>query len=545
VLKAKKISFETEIKRSPSSTIGSQLQQLSYETQEPSMLRRIPQILCYPSNEAINVNAKVSREINIDKTRILEIEVSSGWNEIQKAQLNLKAASAGLRLRITDANILDNGTALNKGRTAGVLELLDIAPKSKITIQVPYDLESNPRQISIGIDFSYTTPNGKFQYISNPSLVTELALDVSVHDVFRSNLLFSRFQIRASRGVPLQITSIDLAESDKYAVEAPPCEITPMLVLPKQDGTILYKIKPKAIGNLKRQSVRDEKSLMLSVEYIPLNEIVLAAAEKSLLKNLAGSDHRRLLLQTLTQPLQYLSPEKLEEVALLNELHLPSFETMGWSEILDCLELNVRNKLRTWLTKWHEDNQIIPLPSITEIQRSAIHTINITVPLPRMNVVHTASLALSGNSTFISQGALVSATVSITHTRGWNSPSKIASATSSPADSPLDFILEVDAPADTWLIGGQRRTRFSATEGEAKTFSVMMIPLRMGRLLLPTVDVRMTGKAAEELRCETDYRSLAKTVVVVADVKSTTVGLSEVGGDTEIVLMGSESRTIV
>jgi len=264
-----------------------------------------------------------------------------------------------------------------------------------------------------------------------------------------------------------------------------------------------------------------------------------------LLKNLAGSDHRRLLLQTLTQPLQYLSPEKLEEVALLNELHLPSFETMGWSEILDCLELNVRNKLRTWLTKWHEDNQIIPLPSITEIQRSAIHTINITVPLPRMNVVHTASLALSGNSTFISQGALVSATVSITHTRGWNSPSKIASATSSPADSPLDFILEVDAPADTWLIGGQRRTRFSATEGEAKTFSVMMIPLRMGRLLLPTVDVRMTGKAAEELRCETDYRSLAKTVVVVADVKSTTVGLSEVGGDTEIVLMGSESRTIV
>lgn len=544
-MKAKKISFETEIKTTPSSAIGSQLQQPNYDVRDSSILRRMPHILCYPRNNAIELSAKVSKEINIDKTRIIELGVRTGRNDIMNAQLTLKAASAGLRLRTADAIVVGEQGTLSKSKTVGALELSSIAPESTIVIQVPYDLESNPRQISIGIDLVYTTANGRFQYTSNRTIVTELALDVSVHDVFRSDLLFSRFQIRASREVPLQLTAIDLSDSDKYSVETPPCKITPMLILPKQDGTILYKVQPKAGQNLRRQSVKDEKPLMLKVNYIPISEIVIIAAEQSLLADLADSEHMRLLVHTLTQPLQHLSPEKLEEVAVLNELHLPNFESMGWTEVLDCLKPDVRTKLRALLKNWHNENQIIPLPNIADIPQSAIHTINIAVPLPRMNVVHTASLVLPGNSTLVSQGALVPATISITHTRRWNSPSTIASVTTASAEAPLDFILEVDGPADTWLIGGQRRTRFSASEGETKTFSIMLIPLRTGRLLMPTVDVRILGKAAEDLRCETDYRSLAQTVVVVADVKSTTIGLNEVGGGTEVVLMGSEGRTLV
>jgi hypothetical protein len=547
VIKSHRISFETETKRPPTLGIASQAPPSAHD--DVSILGRMPQVFCYAANEALSLDIKVSREIYIDKTRVLEIELQTGRNAIQKAQLSLKAASAGLRLMTADATVADDTVALMKGKSPGMFEVTSLAAQSTRTILVPYDLESNLAQITVGLDFTYTTAAGTFRYLSNPTIATDLALDVSVHDLFRADILYSRFQIRASRGIPLMIHSVKLTDTDRYAVEAPPCKLTPMLVLPRQDGTILYKIKHKKGQESKRQPIKEEKPLQLDVSYVPLNELVLAAAEESLLGAFAGSactSLTRLLRRALAQPFQYFSQEKLEEVALLKELHLPSYETMGWGELLDGLKPGLRQELRAWLKKWHDENQIIPIPSLgnvdDEFVSEQLHSIKISVPLPRLHILHTASLSLSTAASFVSQGSVVPATILVTHTRRWDSPSAIATATSASSDDPLDFFLEVDAPPDTWLIGGQRRTRFTAAGGEDKKFELMLIPLKTGRLLLPEVMVRLAGKAADELRCETDYRSLGHAAVVVADVKSTTIGLNAMTSGAEVVLMASERR---
>jgi hypothetical protein len=547
VLKTKKISFETELKRTPTIGFVNQAAQPSHE--ETSILSHLPQILCYPSNEALAIELKVSRKIYIDRTRIIEVELQTGRNTIERGQLTLRAASAGLRLMPADATVVQKDVRFTKGKAPGVLELSGLAANSTIIILVPYDLESNLPQITIGLDFTYNTPLGTFQYLSNQTVVTDLALDVSVHDLFRADLLYSRFQIRASRGIPLLVSSIDLAESDRYAVEAPPYKLTNMLVLPRQDGTILYKIKPRESSKTERQSMKEEKSLKLSVNYLPLNELVRAAVEQSLLTALEESNFeslRRFLRQALIQRFQYLSQEKLEEVALLKELHLPSYESLGWNGLLDGLAPDISQQLGTWLKKWHNQNQVLtisPLLDANEVDlHREIHSLKISVPLPRLHILHTAHLSLPTATSFVSQGSAIAATITVTYTRRWESPSAVASMTTSSADDTLEFFLEVDTPLDTWLIGGRRRTRFSASEDEEKTFELMLVPLKTGRILLPEVNVRLTGKAAEELRCETDYRSLGKAVMVIADITSTTIGLNEMAGGGEVVLMGSERR---
>lgn len=72
----------------------------------------------------------------------------------------------------------------------------------------------------------------------------------------------------------------------------------------------------------------------------------------------------------------------------------------------------------------------------------------------------------------------------------------------------------------------------------------MLIPLKVGNVLLPNVEIRarpnpkeedkrksgaskMGGE--EELNCETDYWSYGECVVVIPDVRSSTVGIGEIG----------------
>lgn len=162
----------------------------------------------------------------------------------------------------------------------------------------------------------------------------------------------------------------------------------------------------------------------------------------------------------------------------------------------------------------------------------------ITVSIPQTHILHTASLDLtfpSDHPSTITLGQPLPATLRISHTRRWGSPTSLISAANlaSPSD-PIDFTVTLDAPPDTWLVGGARRALFSAAEDEAHEFRLTLVPLRTGAALLPSVDIRARVKPresedAEGLSCETDYRGFGECVVVVPDVRSSTVGVGEMG----------------
>lgn len=152
----------------------------------------------------------------------------------------------------------------------------------------------------------------------------------------------------------------------------------------------------------------------------------------------------------------------------------------------------------------------------------------------------------------------------IKHTRRWGSPNSLIAAANltSPTD-PIEFVYSLEANPEIWLIAGARRAHFSAKEDEEHTFSLMLIPLRAGTALLPSVDIRAriapkseekrksqgsTANAAaadveeEQLNCETDLLSSAEVIHIVPDVRESTVGIGEMGRAATAVWLEAESR---
>lgn len=174
----------------------------------------------------------------------------------------------------------------------------------------------------------------------------------------------------------------------------------------------------------------------------------------------------------------------------------------------------------------------------------------ITVSIPQTHILHTASLDVSSNSTashptsIATVGQPILTTLRISHTRRWAPPSSLVSAANIASESdPIDFVYSVEANPETWLVAGPRRAHFTASEDEKLEWPVMLIPLKPGCTLLPSVEVRAKIKPKEDgksgaaepaggaersvLNSDTDYLSYGESVMVVPDLGSSTVGISD------------------
>ena len=99
-----------------------------------------------------------------------------------------------------------------------------------------------------------------------------------------------------------------------------------------------------------------------------------------------------------------------------------------------------------------------------------------------------------------------------------------------------------------------------AKEDEEHEWPIMLIPLKSGNTLLPNVDIRAKIKPKEEekekaksstteaeiLNCEIDYLSYGESVMVVPDVRSSTVGVGEmsVGSSRNVVWLESSGQLV-
>jgi hypothetical protein len=166
----------------------------------------------------------------------------------------------------------------------------------------------------------------------------------------------------------------------------------------------------------------------------------------------------------------------------------------------------------------------------------------ITVSIPQTHILHTASLGSTSSSVpaIATVGQPLQTTLRISHTRRWASPP------SSPSEA-IEFIYTLEANPETWLIAGQRRSHFSAHEDEVHEWPILLIPLKAGITLLPNVDIRLrTAKSKEEpeMNCETDYLSYGESVMVVPDVRSSTVGIGDMSKGREGSVVWLESSEI-
>ncbi|KAI9792943.1 MAG: hypothetical protein M1816_001265 [Peltula sp. TS41687] len=550
-------------------------------------------IRCYPQPTALEAKLELARHVALGESRSIEVCISSGRNDISRAELRIRSASAGLRLKTAEAKVSSGSIEIKSRPRPGVLELGTLSADSLVKFRIPYALEHELPEITaqltglqVKIEVDYTTKAGDFSYFDTCNVLIVLPLGVNVQDIFRENALFSKFTISTASSVPIRVVKSNLEGSDMLKVQSPGSLVAPLIASTDKQSV---------------SQISEQRRLALVTEYSCLDDEIECNVGSVFTNALMTSQYEslsRLLLPHLLSSLRSRSSSELATAGLLGEVDVGPFENLRWDECLRALAPDHRTDVRGWLQAWHEKHRVIVLRS--DLNPNMNRKITIPVEVPRMQVVHTADLTLIddkgrplGDDATVTVGQTLAAELRIRHTRNW------AFVTSEHApDAPIEFIYDIQPKPDTWLIGGRRRAQFSAKvcppsvvwrmsdlttgqENEEHIFPVILLPLQSGHLLLPTVDIKPfvsvqprtqrrspsslmfgtdntspspqgqphaetrrggPGRPIAPITCETDNRNQAQTILVLQDRKSTTVSLDLDLPGSGAVLIEADSR---
>ncbi|KAI9759131.1 MAG: hypothetical protein M4579_002578 [Chaenotheca gracillima] len=533
----------------------------------------------YPGPEALDADLRLSRNIHLEKTRSIEVSLNTGKNHVSKGELRLRPGSAGLRLKISEAELVDGQAPTFETTRAGTINLGEVQPHTILRIQVPYLMEQEIPELSLRIEVAYTTEHGEFVLLKQSAVSIVLPLGVNVQDVYKKDQLLSKFTVSAASSVPLRVFRSSLESSEFFDVHTGRFPKPSMIIFPKQPAQLLYKISRRRGHRQDTNAVSKPEPLALVIEYDCLDEEIITSASDAFEAYLIQSAHSSLLRHLMpffTSRLEAkLAADVLEMAALRGQIDIGSFEEMGWSSMLEHLALTSRDSVSQCLQTWHQEHSVIDLRD-TETT-SLTRQITIPVEVPNIQILHTVDLHVPGfvvdqasNPRIAAIGQMLPAEVQITHSRTWDQGLiQDDEHATEVEDEEYEFLYEVHANPESWIIGGRKRAKFSARAGQLRTFPVMLIPLRAGHLLLPSIEVstassspagtRRSGLKAGTARSsqtpetqgnssgdkagmtsEVDCRSQAQTILVLPDAKSTTVSVDAVTAGGAAWLVASE-----
>ncbi|KAI1437594.1 cis-golgi transport protein particle complex subunit [Xylaria sp. CBS 124048] len=556
--------------------------EIGHTSETTGALLKSPEVFIYHRTDTLDLRLSASKFIQLDRNSSLDIELDTGWNNLKKAEIRIKAATGGLRLHSGDAECLNSAFKFSKPPEGGVFYFDSIPAEATVKIRFPYTLEQDTPNICVRLEVSYETEQGSYFFAKTPTVYTGLALGVNVQDVFKHNALFSRFTVSTATSSPLRLLDSELIGSNMFesTYGVPPSD--PVMVFPRQPASLLYNIKRKLDV---KNGLKAPKTMYLKLHYSVFRDDVDALVEASLVKALLDTPLRPFtrLITSSVLPLvrSHFTAIELERAALrgfintgfLTHVDYPKiFPTMG----KDGSGVDLAESITSFLRTWQVQNPTLIFPTTRPVEPSSIL---IPVDIPSVTIVHTADIRLQSPSPASSDPApvtpticihqLLPATLHLKWTRIWDTvtpPTEL---------SDLEFSYEVSAPQDTWLLGGRRRGHFviptsdergsisSSVDTEAE-IPLVLIPLREGWLPYPNVEIRevrssdtsdkspVTGttrssrsRSPGEIQFETDLRNLGETVRVIADRTRLTLSLDTSGPGGHPLVLEAEQRGVV
>jgi hypothetical protein len=504
--------------------------------------RERPFVLLYPHIKAFEATTRLAKSIHMEKTKHLEVKLSSGMNDIQSIDLKLKPASAGLRLYLGDAETSGIDRKTSKDVKVGILALDGIAADEEAIVRIPYTMDHAISKIVVRLEAHYSTAVGTFCLFAAVKLPAAMPLDVNVTDLFRHDALFSTFTARTTDRCPLIVTNAVLSDSKVYTVETPPVSVLPTMVLDQSPLSLLYKITRKSTAVEASKVAKKDAALSLAVQYQSVDELILASLLSTFAADLESSEFkhlRRLLLPVLQERArQRLLPSDMDRAALLGEVKVPSFADLGWFEIVDTLSSTLQRALSDWLMKWHIDHSRIDIELPTQ-PTDEDKCLSLAVEVPNVDVAFSVSVALlepgltgeAGLERVVKLGQPMTAELRISYARGWSTKTILGTQQEDPALKGNDFFLDVQAEPEIWVVGGSRRKHFSLpsatdnSDDHVFTFPIVLVPLQLGSHSLPQLDVQVArsdegteaGKTQSQsvTTCETFCESAGVVVKVV------------------------------
>ncbi|KAI4199656.1 MAG: hypothetical protein LQ350_004447 [Teloschistes chrysophthalmus] len=509
-------------------------------------------VLVWPDEQALSVRLSLSRSIHLGKPRSVEILVSTGRNRITQGRLVLRACSAGLRLHTADAEIRNGDTPISAKSQTGSLDLGAFDAASEISVRVPYGLESDLADIKVRIEFTYTVDGREHLHIHSKGLNIQLPLNVNVQDNFQQNALFSNFKIGTANSIPARISEYDIQSTEMFRVSMSHSTGEPLEIFPRQPLSLVAKIQRSALDTqITQVDLASQSKLLLKLRYACLDKEISTAIEDALsvpLRKSESSDLSRLLLTALSQVIASTqSIHDLETIALSREIPIATFAQYGWESILAGLEPERRAMISRWL---YQNHRTIRLPS--KIDSRNLLDLAVPVEIPHVPIVIEARVEICGCATApgdtpvaaLDQSLL--AEVTIQYSRYWaQEPDQMSS------DDLMSITYEFHASSDIWLIGGQRKAKFSAKARERCKFSVVLLPQRVGHLLYPSLEVRVaqvqdrsrgsrdsTGTVIDDVAHELNYLNQANGILIVPNLSTSTLSLegnTDAGGGAWLV----------
>ncbi|KAI1148986.1 cis-golgi transport protein particle complex subunit [Nemania diffusa] len=543
--------------------------QVGYPPDRTGTLLGSPQVFIYQRADTLDVRLYTSKCIQLDRSNTLDIELDTGWNNVNKAEVRVKAATGGLRLLSAEAKWVDSSFEFSQPPEGGVFHVNSIPARTATRIRFPYTLEQDTPSISLRIEVSYETEHGSYFFSKTPTIHTGLALGVNVQDVFKHNALFSRFTVSTASSSPLRLLNSELLASDMFesTFGVPPSD--PVIIFPRQPASLLYKIKRKP-GM--KNGPKTAKTMYLKLHYSVVRDEIETLVESALVKALDSTTLRplsRLLISSILPLVRNdLTGIELEHAASLGFIPTSFLANIDYLRIFhglgkDDAGIDLAESLGSFLRTWQVENPALSFPATRLVEPASIL---IPVDIPSVAVVHTADIKLQPQPTASTPPSvrstspavytthqLLPATLHLKWTRMWDT----LTPPSSQAD--VEFSYELSAPTDTWLPGGRRRGHFvipapesdderersSSVDTEAE-IPILLIPLREGWLPYPSVEIREVRPDAQpttpgpEVQHETDFRNLGETVRVITDRSRVTLSLDASGPGGGPLVLGVE-----
>lgn len=286
----------------------------------------------------------------------MEVEIDSGRNNISSGVVRVRPATAGLRLRISEASVVDGDITMTPNPESGSLEFTKFSSESSVRLRIPYSVDEEHTMLSTRLEVVYETDSGRFTYISTSSVISTLPISVNVQDVFKDDVLFSRFTVSPAMLIPLRVLGCNIPESAPYQVEGGLHGPVAFDVFPKQPASVVYKIRLR--GNGARLGNESKRSLRLTVQFTCLDEECLLLVKQKFLAAITGSKFKsleRLLTPHIVEAFRtQLSTSDMEAIGLLREVEALSYNQVHWETVLSGLREPFRKEVRDWLVEWHK-----------------------------------------------------------------------------------------------------------------------------------------------------------------------------------------------
>lgn len=456
----------------------------------------------YPDSNKLRVEIfrPVRTEMGVSSALVT---IQNGQSNIEDILVNISNGTSGVQLKSEDTKA--EVKSINAGKTW-----------SKV---IPFTYFGESKELKLDIDIAYRADDSNYEHHASLAYDTSLPIAISVQDIFRRNSLFSKFQLaQANGGNPIRIIDAKfVCPANKYDVTgslAPDETIEPLLVFGGQPAYLFYQVQPN-------KQIESSDSLDLTLTF---------------------SDLQRECEEIITQRLwEALGQCNLQNYFFVLKTELPKmkFDFTAYSFYNRVVVENTQNCIQQL---WASLDLYVPEPEDCKLLVKALKTLTetttvddverffskqelyIPVAMPFLGMLHLVNIEFDRKPQFF-VGEPIDARLCIDSTAKWRDSisSPILASLSpvgkhTPRSQSYHYSLVHE---DNWIISGFTKQDFEVEEdGSQQEFSITLVPLNVGELQLPKINVIPNSEFAHSM--DVVNENALETVLVVPELNSIT-----------------------